>query len=510
MKIESLELNISALKDAMGASLKVEDIKKDLIEYGAVVRGYRDEQNRIIMVITGDIDIEDVENVFGVYGIDVNEFIIDEDEYIPDYDDYDDYDDVEVFDNKNTKRTASHINERKGDCCPKKKNMVNLAEALSGKTKVKTAGLDTIIDNITGKHISENVAISAIKKAKKESTKAYLIEHLDAKKYNMIWESLESGKKSLYENVKINKKSIADYTKDELVAIREKVLNQISALEGLAEKEEELARKKKLSSILEDEISFRTANAMLSEEDAPSGLEFKDLNPNSTNEDEQKNNDEQDSEEQSEEQNDEDTNDNPDKDEEVEIGSIIVTLASKQAAEDLAQDLYDAGVPEDAVEIEPVESEDEEDTSEENAEESEENSDEETAEPAEEEKPEESVKTKGNKVNEADDDSDEEKTEDDDAEGEGEEKADDDSDDAEAEAPHKLILTNTDYVNELADVLENIWGMEHSEFEELIGGEIVSSDDTEEKSDDAEEKSDDTDETADDMDFDPDKIFNDL
>ena len=502
MKIESLELNISALKDAMGASLKVEDIKKDLIEYGAVVRGYRDEQNRIIMVITGDIDIEDVENVFGVYGVDVNDFVIDEDEYIPDYDDYDD---VEVFDNKNTKRTASHINERKGDCCPKKKNMVNLAEALSGNTKVKTAGLDTIIDNITGKHISENVAISAIKKAKKESTKAYLIEHLDAKKYNMIWESLESGKKSLYENVKINKKSIADYTKDELVAIREKVLNQISALEGLAEKEDELARKKKLSSILEDEISFRTANAMLSEEDAPSGLEFKDLNPNSTNEDEQNknNDDEQDSEEQSEEQNDEDTNDNPDKDEEVEIGSIIVTLASKQAAEDLAQDLYDAGVPEDAVEIEPVESEDEEDTSEENAEESEENSDEETAEPAEEEKPEESVKTKGNKVNEADDDSDEEKTEDDDAEGE--KNTDEDSDDAEAEeeTPHKLILTNTDYVNELADVLENIWGMEHSEFEELIGGEIVSSDDTEDKSDDA-------DETSDDMDFDPDKIFNDL
>ena len=54
-------------------------------------------------------------------------------------------------------------------------------------------------------------------------------------------------------------------------------------------------------------------------------------------------------------------------------------------------------------------------------------------------------------------------------------------------------MTNTDYINDLADVLNNEYGITKEEFEEMIGGTIVddASSDDEEGSDDSEDDSED-------------------
>ena len=49
-------------------------------------------------------------------------------------------------------------------------------------------------------------------------------------------------------------------------------------------------------------------------------------------------------------------------------------------------------------------------------------------------------------------------------------------------------MTNlkTDYVEQLGDVLQNVYGIEPEEFQEMIGGEIVKDDDDEHKDEPAE------------------------
>lgn len=530
MKINApVKINISELKANVDPSVKVETIKADLKAEGAHVAGYRDEDGTLVMVISGDIDIETIEAVFDEDAqVDFNEFVIDDIELI-------DADTVEVFDNKNVKNSMKNsLSEKKKECCPpapkKKSVMISLAEAFQGKkVSGKKVTLDNVIDSMTGHKLTESAAINAINKAKNEASDYYLMEKLGKDKYKLILESLEADKTSIHGNVKVNGKKIEEYTTDELVGLLEKVNRQINTLEekvgmslnetDTAKLNKELETKKKIQNILDEEISFREALKAIKEDDK-SNLDFKDLNPDTVDKDKKDDESKEDKDKSDEEKDskdedkDDDDDKNPDEDEEVEIGNIIITLDSKKSAEELKNDLIDAGIPEDVIEIEPVEDNDEDeeksDDSEdkENKEDSEENEEDET--------PNESVKVKaGKKINEDDSeesDEDEEKDED-----KSDDEDSEDGDDEEETGSYKLILTDTDYAPQMSDVLQDIWGLTKEEFEEMIGGEIVAADDDEDSSDDKEKKDDSedkSDESSDEddsfEDFDPDEIFKDL
>ena len=529
MKINApVKINISELKANIDPSVKVETIKADLKAEGAHVAGYRDEDGTLVMVISGDIDIETIEAVFDEDAqVDFNEFVIDDIELI-------DADTVEVFDNKNIKNSMKKsLSEKKKDCCPpapkKKSVMISLAEAFQRKkVSEKKVTLDNVIDSMAGHKLTESAAINALNKAKNEASDYYLMEKLGKDKYKLILESLEADKTSIHGNVKVNGKKIEEYTTDELVGLLEKVSRQINTLEekvgmslnetDTAKLNKELETKKKIQNILDEEISFREALKAIKEDDNDSNLDFKDLNPdtvdNDKKDDESKEDEEKSDKEKDSKDDDKDDDDkNPDEDEEVEIGNIIITLDSKKSAEELKNDLIDAGIPEDVIEIESVEDNDEEKDEEKSDDSEDKESKEDSEENAEDETPNESVKVKaGKKINEddseeSDEEKDEEKSEDEDSE----------EDDEEESGSYKLILTDTDYAPQMSDVLQDIWGLTKEEFEEMIGGEIVTADDDEDSSDD-EEKKDDSEDKPDESsdeddsleDFDPDEIFKDL
>ena len=535
----SIIVNISELKKSLPEGVKVRDIKDDLESVGAEVLGTTDENGNMIMVINGDVDFTAIEAAFDEAGVTLEDFIIEDDDFIPDYDNVDDdvfenlipdYD--KVNDKSKTRKTV--VNEKKEDCCPKKKapvaapvrkknNTVNLHEALNGTKKVdKKRTLDEVINSIVGKDINESVAKKAMDKARRESENKdkfqFLREKLGVKKFNVLVESLESGKKSMG-NFNINGKNVADYTTEELGTLLEKVNAQIAELEskvgveGLNETEsaklqKTLELRRKLAEMLNDEIDFRNALTEADEEKSDVKDPFGGVDAVPTGE--EKSDDEKSDEEKTD---DADDDKNPDEDETVELSQIVITLASKDAAEDMKKDLLDAGVPEDAIEIEKAE-DDEED---ENKSDSEEEKSEEEEKPAEEngeEKQEESVKAKGQKLNEDDENADAEKS-DEEKPAEDAEKTDDAEKDNADEEPYKLTLTDTEYANQLADVLQNIWGMSNDEFNELIGGELVTdedpADDSEKEDGDDEAKdaddSGDADTDADEEDFNPEDIF---
>lgn len=531
MKINApVKINISELKANVDPSVKVETIKADLKAEGAHVAGYRDEDGTLVMVISGDIDIETIEAVFDEDAqVDFNEFVIDDIELI-------DADTVEVFDNKNVKNSIKNsLSEKKKDCCPpapkKKSVMISLAEAFQGKkVSEKKVTLDNVIDSMAGHKLTESAAINALNKAKNEASDYYLMEKLGKDKYKLILESLEADKTSIHGNVKVNGKKIEEYTTDELVGLLEKVNRQINTLEekvgmslnetDTAKLNKELETKKKIQNILDEEISFREALKAIKEDDNDSNLDFKDLNPDTVDKDKKDDESKEDKDKSDEEKDskdkdkDDDDDKNPDEDEEVEIGNIIITLDSKKSAEELKNDLIDAGIPEDVIELEPVEDNDEDEDEEKSDDSEDKESKEDSEENSEDETPNESVKVKaGKKINEDDSeesDEDEEKDED---------KSDDEDseeDDDEETGSYKLILTDTDYAPQMSDVLQDIWGLTKEEFEEMIGGEIVAADDDEDSSDDKEKKDDSedkSDESSDDdsfEDFDPDEIFKDL
>ena len=546
-------VNISALKeDYEGVSIN--DVKSDLIEFGAIVRGAKDVDGDTLMLINGDITVEDVENAFINIGVNVNDYIVEEDDLTI----------TQTFEKKNVavKKNQTAVNEKKGGCCPPKKangekkvkkeykgDLVNLSEALHGTHKrgVKPElKLNQIIDAIAGCHIDESISARAIEKAKQNNKRAYLQEKLGAEVYNAVLESLENGT-TVHANKKINGKAVCEYSTDELKGLMEKASKQIEALEkklGLNEADDaELSKKiahfKDAVKMIDEEISFREAKELLSEGD---GIEFKNINPN-VSDDEKKKEEKKDEEatvegDGSDEVSDEDDADdkeeqNPDEDEEVELASIIITLATKDDAEDLKADFIEAGIPEDAIELEEVadgddaedETEDGESEGESTEETDTEDASEETAEETEgDETTEESVQFKGVKpLNEDDDNADDAETAEDDSTEEttdgDETKDDEESEDEETEKAWKVILVNTDYAKEAKDVLVDMWGMTEEEFNDMIGGDIVDDEDNAED-DGADESSDNDDDSTksddengesedddDDDDFDPNDIF---
>ena len=555
-------VNISALKeDYEGVSIN--DVKSDLIEFGAIVRGAKDVDGDTLMLINGDISVEDVENAFINIGVNVNDYIVEEDDFTI----------TQTFEKKNVtvKNNQTAVNEKKAGCCPPKKangekkvkkeykgDLVNLSEALHGTHKrgVKPElKLNQIIDAIAGCHIDESISARAIEKAKQNNKRAYLQEKLGAEVYNAVLESLENGT-TVHANKKINGKAVCEYSTDELKGLMEKASKQIEALEkklGLNEADDaELTKKiahfKDAVKMIDEEISFREAKELLSEGD---GIEFKNINPNVSDDEKKKEekkdeeatvegdgsdevSDEDDAESTDDKESEDDADDkeeqNPDEDEEVELASIIITLATKDDAEDLKADFLEAGIPEDAIELEEVadgddaedETEDGESEGESTEETDTEDASEETAEETEgDETTEESVQFKGVKpLNEDDDNADDAETTEDDSTEEttdDETKDDGESEDEEAEKAWKVILVNTDYAKEAKDVLVDMWGMTEEEFNDMIGGDIVDDEDNAED-DGADESSDNDDDSTksddengesedDDDDFDPNDIF---
>ena len=551
MKLEApIKINVSALKNDVGVNVSIDQVRDDLISMGAKVTGDKELDGTLVMYIDGDIEYSDIETCFDEINVDVDDYIIEDDtddlvnecdlgeaDELGECDKYPTYESaLEKF--KNNKK----LNEKKKDCCPKKKvnenktaneqksrfrgNAIPLSEALNGDYKkiTKKHTLNDIIDSMTGRTEQRKINQKAIQKAMNESKTAELSEQLGQEKSQKIIDAIKNGRKTMYEKVSINKKAMVDYTVEELTAICEKLEGQIATLkeknEGLNEADgakiqNQISKKEHLIEMIHDEIDFRNALQEANDEDL-FGDAFPNMNPNAENKDgeDEKKDDEKPEDSEEEKKDDED---NPDEDKKVEIGSIVITLDSKEHAEDLKTDLLDASVPEEAIEISPAKEEDEEDSEEEKKDEenTEENS----------EKQEESVKTNGKKLNEDDEESnaedasanDTEKT-DDDAEGGEDENKEDDS---EPDGAYTLTLVDTNYAEKLQDVFNDVYGITPEEFSDMIGGDIVGT--TEDENGESEEdKSDEDNKDAegddnvekkdgDDVEeLDPDDIFKDL
>ena len=568
MKLEApIKINVSALKNDVGVNVSIDQVRDDLQSMGAEVTGDKEPDGTLVMYIGGDIEYSDIETCFDEINVDVDDYIIEDDtdelvnecdlgeaDELGECDKYPTYESaLEKF--KNNKK----LDEKKKDCCPKKKvnenktsneqksrfrgNAIPLSEALNGDYKkiTKKHTLNDIIDSMTGRTEQRKINQKAIQKAMNESKTAELSEQLGQEKSQKIIDAIKNGRKTMYEKVSINKKAMVDYTVEELTAICEKLEGQIATLkeknEGLNEADSakiqnQISKKEHLIEMIHDEIDFRNALQEANDEDL-FGDAFPNMNPNVENNDneEDKKDDEKpenaDEEKSKDSEEKKDDEDNPDEDKKVEIGSIVVTLDSKEHAEDLKTDLLDAGVPEEAIEISPAKIDDEEESEDENKDEDTAENDEEKSEDnAEEsgEKQEESAKTDGNKLNEEDE---EHKSEDapaedapadDNAEGGEDENKEED---AEAEGAYTLTLVDTNYAEKLQDVFNDVYGITPEEFSDMIGGDIVGT--TEDENGESEEdKSDEDNKDAegddnvekkdgDDVEeLDPDDIFKDL
>lgn len=556
MKIfEPIRLNVTQIKSLYGEEISMNDVKSELVANGASVRGYRNDDNAIIMEVSGDIELEDFEQVFNKFGIEPvyeenNESDILDDEVEEDDDElsdeemlFDDEDVIEcgeslsecdtieecgVKESVKTPRFSKELiesftNGTKKTVKPVKKSnkMINLSEALGFTKKnenYRDLSLNDVIDNMIGVGVNESIMNKAINKVKAANTMTLqeCYNKLGKNSFGKIVESLENRSNCLYGDIKVNGKKIAEYTVNELRGLLEKLEGQISELNrkiGLNEGDtkklnEVLANKMKLQTILENEITYRV-NYRMFEDDEKKDDKFDGETERLADDIVSQVEDAEEPVEEPEEEQ------NPDEDTEEEVSSVIITLVNMDAAEKMKAELIEAGIPEEFIVLEEVSEEEPEESEEEESvesEEKEESETEEAEEPAEEEKQEESVRVNGSKLNEADEEETEsEENEEEVSEEEPVEEPAEETEESEEEETEdvavKLILKNTDYITVLMDVLENLWGMTKEEFEELIGGEIVP---VEEESDDEEESEEEETEEDDDMDFNPDDIFKNL
>ena len=409
-------------------------------------------------------------------------------------------------------RNRRRLLEKKKGCCPPKKGkkLVNLSEAL----KMRKAGLTTrdIVRSAKKPYLNESIISNAINKAKTEprnDKKMKLImkkkeimqlkESLGAEKFNMICEAMKSGKKTLYSKKTINGKNITEYSAKELLellnTIKKQHTNLMKSYKSLYESATKstkrelrtaIENKERLMLILDEELTYRLTFKKLNKSKAINEDEENPLEPLSVDPTDG-----------------DDTDETPDNDEEVELSRVVITVANQDAADELKQSLVDAGVPDDAIEFETDDETDDSEDSDDTDSEADENSDEntDTDDTADETSNESLHYNKFKKLLEDDDpesDKADDSTDDNAKDGEdSDENSDDNSDDSSdsEDKPIKVILTNTDYVNDLADVLNNEYGISKEEFEEMIGGQIVDdsddSDDSDESSDSDDDKSDD-------------------
>ena len=408
-------------------------------------------------------------------------------------------------------RNRRRLLEKKKGCCPPKKGkkLVNLSEAL----KMRKAGLTTrdIVRSAKKPYLNESIISNAINKAKTEprnDKKMKLImkkkeimqlkESLGAEKFNMICEAMKSGKKTLYSKKTINGKNITEYSAKELLellnTVKKQHTNLMKSYKSLYESATKstkrelrtaIENKERLMLILDEELTYRLTFKKLNKSKAINEGEENPLEPLPVDPDG------------------DDTDETPDNDEEVELSRVVITVANQDAADELKQSLVDAGVPDDAIEFETDDETDDSEDSDDTDSEADENSDENTdTDDAADETPNESLHYNKFKKLLEDDDPESDKADDstDDNAKDGEDSdasSDDNSDDSSdsEDKPIKVVLTNTDYVNDLADVLNNEYGISKEEFEEMIGGQIV---DDSEDSDDSDDSSDSDDDKSDD------------
>ena len=402
-------------------------------------------------------------------------------------------------------RNRRRLLEKKKGCCPPKKGkkLVNLSEAL----KMRKAGLTTrdIVRSAKKPYLNESIISNAINKAKTEprnDKKMKLImkkkeimqlkESLGAEKFNMICKAMKSGKKTLYSKKTINGKNITKYSAKELLellnTIKKQHTNLMKSYKSLYESATKstkrelrtaIENKERLMLILDEELTYRLTFKKLNKSKAINEGEGNPLEPLPVDPT--------------------DGDDTPDNDEEVELSRVVITVANQDAADELKQSLVDAGVPDDAIEFETDDetddSEDSDDTDSDTDDNSDENTD--TDDTTDETSNESLHYNKFKKLLEDDDpesDTADDSTDDNAKDGEDSDASSDDSSDSE-DKPIKVVLTNTDYVNDLADVLNNEYGISKEEFEEMIGGQIV---DDSEDSDDSDESSDSDDDKSND------------
>lgn len=438
--------------------------------------------------------------------------------------------------------------EKKKGCCGngggKSERLINLSEALKAMDPKQQSKLDKtvqsiadIVKDVKGQSIGEYEAQAAFKKLKAEHNNIKKIEKKDGEKFKVtdvtgvsavikkiieadpthaeqikkwrdgltesVAEAILKNKKSLHESVTVSGKAFADFSNKEIAelaretkALKEKYTELLKTAEIGSQLSEKLkagiAQKNKLMVLLKEEMSYRSILKKLNE-DAEEKEEKKDDDlgtPDISDDDLAKmfgSSDETEDEKKDGETSDEDTETSEDEDtEEVEITRVVIDMVSKEDAEELKQYCVDAGIPEDAIEIdvEGESSEDEEDA--EGDEDTESEGDGET-------------ESEGDEANESiayreimrlfEDEETEGEGDDDeaeDAESEGEE-AEDGDEEAESEETEegavKFILTDTDYIEELSTVLNDTYGISKEEFEEMIGGEIVGSDDEDSEDD---------------------------
>lgn len=436
-------------------------------------------------------------------------------------------------------RNRRRLLEKKKGCCPPKKGkkLVNLSEAL----KMRKAGLTTrdIVRSAKKPYLNESIISNAINKAKAEprnDKKMKLImkkkeimqlkESLGTEKFNMICEAMKSGKKTLYSKKTINGKNITEYSAKELLELLNTVkkqhtnlmksyksLNESATKSTKRELRTAIENKERLMLILDEELTYRLTFKKLNKskainEDEENPLEPLSVDPTDGDNADDSSDSADDNAETSDDNTDtesgEDTDETPDNDEEVELSRVVITVANQDAADELKQSLVDAGVPDDAIEFEDDDETDGSEDADTDESDTDDNSDENTdAEDTTDETPNESLHYNKFKKLLEDDDPENDATDDsadadnadgDDSDANADSADSEDSSDSE-DKPIKVVLTNTDYVNDLADVLNNEYGISKEEFEDMIGGQIVddsdSSDDSDESSDSDDDKSDD-------------------
>ncbi len=421
-------------------------------------------------------------------------------------------------------RNRRRLLEKKKGCCPPKKGkkLVNLSEAL----KMRKAGLTTrdIVRSAKKTYLNESIINNAINKAKVEprnDKKMKLImkkkeimqlkESLGTEKFNMICEAMKSGKKTLYSKKTINGKNITEYSAKELLEMLNTVkkqhtnlmksyksLNESATKSTKRELRTAIENKERLMLILDEELTYRLTFKKLNKSKAINEDEENPLEPLSVDP-----TDGDDKDDNADTESGDDTDETPDNDEEVELSRVVITVANQDAADELKQSLVDAGVPDDAIEFEDDDETDDSEDSDDTDSEADENSDENTdTDDTADETPNESLHyNKFKKLLEDDDpesDTADDSTDDNATDGEDSDASSDDNSDDSSDSedkPIKVVLTNTDYVNDLADVLNNEYGISKEEFEEMIGGQIVDDSDS---SDDSDESSDSDDENKDD------------
>lgn len=466
-----------------------------------------------------------------------------------------------------------------------KNNLISLTEALKSfdekdqkkLDKVKMS-VDDILKMVKGQSIGERESREAFAKLKKEQNAIKKIKKSETDNFSVldipgvtkaikamiaadpekaaeikkfreslvesVVTALATKKKSLHENAVIRGKKFNTISYKEMQKLYESVIakkkeltkklkmSDVRSAEGQALKES-IAKKNKTIMYLSEELAYRQVAANVfkrlnedeeakedtKQDDQPSMDDLaamfgsSDMSADSSSDDDKDNSD--DNTDSEGENVDEET-------EEVELSRVVIEMATKEDAEQLMTLCKDAGIPEEAMEIETG-NEDDEDVVEDVTDDSEtadDSTDEETdnADTEDDGTKNESIRysnlrrlfeADGEDEGDADDtaDSDEADSETDDTvEG-------DDTEATEDEGSVKFVLTDSDYVNELAGVLSDEYGISEEEFENMIGGEIVETDDDSEgDSDDdtfeeGDDKSDSKDDEAEEDDIDAADIF---